>query len=123
MSSDTRTMAENMLLGLGVNPGFRGFTHLCIAVDLCLADPSLVQAVTKELYPHIAGTLGKGETSARVERCIRHAVSQAVVSSLRRWERLFHRRLAKPPTNKHVIAALVTAVQQEVRAAGASQAS
>lgn len=60
---------------LRIPPHFKGYTYLREAILRCVADPSLVNEVTKKLYPQIAT---KFETTRhRVERSMRFAIETA----------------------------------------------
>lgn len=60
---------------LRIPPHFKGYTYLREAILRCVVDPSLVNEVTKKLYPQIAT---KFETTRhRVERSMRFAIETA----------------------------------------------
>ncbi len=67
-----------VLWELSVRANTKGYAFLREAILLTLRDMSLVNAVTKRLYPEIARRFGT--TASCVERDIRHAVAAA-------WER------------------------------------
>jgi len=50
----------------------KGYTYLREAIAMTVANPALLAAVTKELYPAVASRFGT--TPSRVERAIRHAI-------------------------------------------------
>ena len=66
---------STMLRALGVPAHIKGYAYLREAVVACAGQPSLLDAVTKELYPLVASR--HGTTAARVERAVRHAVDVA----------------------------------------------
>lgn len=61
-----------LLLSLGVSPCLKGFRAIACAVRLILEDPSVLDQITKRLYPEVARELDT--TASRVERATRHAV-------------------------------------------------
>ena len=61
-----------LLKKLGVNPAIKGWTYLNEAIRLAIDDSSMLDYVTKALYPTIARKYST--TPVRVERAIRHAV-------------------------------------------------
>lgn len=60
---------------LRIPPHFKGYTYLREAILRCVADPSLVNEVTKKLYPQIAAKFDT--TRHRVERSMRFAIETA----------------------------------------------
>ena len=60
---------------LGVPAHIRGHNYLRDAIMLTVSDPSLLNVVTKELYPAVAKQ--HGSSSSKVERAIRHAIEVA----------------------------------------------
>ncbi len=67
-----------VLLEIGVPAHLRGYQYVREAIALTVADPSVLDSVTKYLYPAVANTYST--TNAKVERAIRHAIEVA-------WER------------------------------------
>lgn len=68
-------MVTDMLRMIGVPAHIKGYRFLRDAILMVIADPSLINAVTKVLYPDIATK--NDTTSSRVERAIRHAIEVA----------------------------------------------
>ncbi len=70
--SDLQMSITKLLHELGVPSHIKGYTFIREGINLIYNDPSMANAITKELYPYIAK---KYETTAsRVERAIRHAI-------------------------------------------------
>ena len=61
-----------MLHSLGIPSHIKGYEYIRESVYLMYNNPSLLGAITKELYPEIAEKYDT--TSSRVERAIRHAI-------------------------------------------------
>ena len=61
-----------LLHEVGVPSHIKGYTYLREGITLMYNNPSLANAITKELYPEIAKKYDT--TSSRVERAIRHAI-------------------------------------------------
>lgn len=72
-----RTKHDSVVLlkKLGVNPAIKGWTYLNEAIQMSVDDPTVMEQVTKTMYPTIAKKCGT--TPMRVGRAIRHAVEQA----------------------------------------------
>lgn len=63
---------------MGIPAHIKGFRYVRTAIKLVYEDPTLIERVTKALYPTVAHM--HDTTSSRVERAIRHAIETA-------WER------------------------------------
>lgn len=60
---------------IGIPPHIKGFAYLREGIKMAVAEPGIINRVTKDLYPRIAA---KYETSSsKVERAIRHAIEVA----------------------------------------------
>lgn len=68
-------MITDMLRTIGVPAHIKGYRFLRDAILMVVEDPTLINAVTKILYPDIARE--HQTTSSRVERAIRHAIEVA----------------------------------------------
>lgn len=64
-----------ILKELGMPVSLLGYAYTRYAIKLVYDNPTLVSAITKELYPNIAREFNT--TPTRVERAIRHAVETA----------------------------------------------
>ncbi len=65
----------NIFISIGIPPHIKGYTYLREAIKFVMMDTSLINSITKKLYPTIAK---KYETSdSKVERAIRHAIEVA----------------------------------------------
>src|SRR5690554_2667942 len=67
-----------MLHEVGVPAHIKGYQYLRCAIGLVVEDMSILNSITKTLYPEIA--IRYDTTPNRVERAIRHAIETA-------WER------------------------------------
>ncbi len=66
---------SNIFITIGIPPHIKGFSYLRESIKMAVAEPSIINRVTKELYP---GVGEKFNTSAsKVERAIRHAIEVA----------------------------------------------
>lgn len=72
-----RTVTE-IIQKMGVPPNVKGYRYLRNAVMIATEDMSVLDSVTKRLYPIVA--INNKTTPTRVERAIRHAITAA-------WER------------------------------------
>lgn len=75
---DMETEITDMLHEIGVPAHIRGYQYLRYAIGLAVEDMSILNSITKCLYPEIA--IQYQTTPNRVERAIRHAIETA-------WER------------------------------------
>lgn len=69
---DLRSNITTLLHSLGVPNHIKGFEYIREGIGLMYSNPTLLGAITKELYPEIAYKYNT--TSSRVERAIRHAI-------------------------------------------------
>ena len=66
---------SNIFTTIGIPPHIKGFSYLREGIKMAVEDPTIINKVTKELYPKIGQ---KYSTSAsKVERAIRHAIEVA----------------------------------------------
>lgn len=70
--NDLRSNITTLLHSLGVPNHIKGFEYIREGIGLMYSNPSMLGAITKELYPEIAYKYNT--TSSRVERAIRHAI-------------------------------------------------
>ncbi|MDD3428775.1 MAG: sporulation transcription factor Spo0A [Oscillospiraceae bacterium] len=73
-ADDEYTVTE-ILHQIGVPAHIKGYQFLRDAILMSVADPGLINSVTKRLYPDIAKA--NETTASRVERAIRHAIEVA----------------------------------------------
>lgn len=63
---------SNIFITIGIPPHIKGYVYLRDSIKMAVEDPTIINKVTKELYPSVAK---KHDTSAsKVERAIRHAI-------------------------------------------------
>ncbi len=66
---------SNIFISIGIPPHIKGYQYLREGIKMAIENPSIINNVTKELYPSIGERF---ETSAsKVERAIRHAIEVA----------------------------------------------
>jgi len=70
--TDLATELSGILQEAGILPHIKGYSYLREAITEVIDNVDLLSAVTKELYPNIAGKFNT--TSSRVERAIRHSI-------------------------------------------------
>ena len=76
--TDIEIIVTDIICKLGVPAHVKGYQYLRTAILNAVNDMTLMNSVTKQLYPSVA--IQYGTTSSRVERAIRHAIEIA-------WER------------------------------------
>lgn len=116
---DTERTIELQLIKLGVPPHILGFKYLQEALSMSLKDESIVNSMTKVLYPSIADKFNT--TGSRVERAIRHAIEVACDRcDLTTWQNLFGYSISYDkgkPTNSQAIATLVLHLKDQLKTA------
>ena len=75
LSDDMEVVVTDMIHQLGVPAHIKGYHYLRTAILYSIEDKTLLDSVTKQLYPTVAGIYDT--TSSRVERAIRHAIEIA----------------------------------------------
>lgn len=75
LSDDMEVVVTDMIHQLGVPAHIKGYHYLRTAILYSIEDKTLLDSVTKLLYPTVAGIYDT--TSSRVERAIRHAIEIA----------------------------------------------
>ncbi|MDD2505327.1 MAG: sporulation transcription factor Spo0A [Bacilli bacterium] len=69
---DLKQAITTLLHSLGIPSHIKGYLYIRYGIDLMYNNPSMIGAITKELYPEIAEKYDT--TTSRVERAIRHAI-------------------------------------------------
>ena len=75
MLSKEKNAVSAVLEELSFRKGTKGYIFLCEAILITLNDMSVINAVTKVIYPEVAKKFST--TPIRVERAIRHAIEVA----------------------------------------------
>lgn len=65
----------NLFLTLGIPAHIKGYQYLREAVRVVVEDHDVINRITKELYPRVAGKFGT--SPSKVERAMRHAIEVA----------------------------------------------
>ncbi len=106
MQQDDEVTVTEILHQIGVPAHIKGYQFLRCAILMNIEDPSLINSVTKRLYPEIAKR--NTTTASRVERAIRHAIEVAWdrgdVETLNRYFGYTIHNLRGKPTNSEFIA-------------------
>ena len=74
-ASNLEMQVTEIIHQIGVPAHIKGYQYLRDAILMAIEDDSIINAVTKRLYPAVAKK--HGTTSSRVERAIRHAIEVA----------------------------------------------
>ena len=74
-NSNLEIQVTEIIHQIGVPAHIKGYQYLRDAILLAIEDDTIINAVTKRLYPAVAKK--HGTTSSRVERAIRHAIEVA----------------------------------------------
>ncbi len=106
---------SNLFLGMGIPAHIKGYQYLREAIKQVIANPGMINGITKELYPAIAHRFGT--SSSKVECAIRHAIevawSRGRVDTL---NKAFGCSVAQPddkPTNGEFIALMADKLSLE----------
>ena len=101
---------------LGIRSNIKGYNYIKTAITLAYNDSTILESVTKRLYPDIAKIYNT--TASRVERAIRHAIETAwmngnvdVINDIFGYSVCSDK--AKP-TNSEFIAHVVNAMQMNL---------
>lgn len=110
------TEIRRVLLELGTPDNIKGHRYLVCALDFVIREPGLLDYITGELYPRVAGVFGT--TEGRVERAIRHAIEVAWDrGDLDVMDRYFGNTVRADkgrPTNSEFIARVANEIRQRV---------
>lgn len=102
----SESQITEILHTLGIPAHIKGFAYLRCAIGMTIADPDMINYVTKSLYPSVAKEYGT--VTSRVERAIRHAIEVAWdrgdVETLNRYFGYTISRQRGKPTNSEFIA-------------------
>lgn len=66
---------SNIFISIGIPPHIMGYQYLREGIKMTIEDPSIINNVTKRLYPEIGERYKT--TASKVERAIRHAIEVA----------------------------------------------
>ena len=66
---------SNIFISIGIPPNIKGYNYLREGIKMAVADPHVINNVTKGLYPVIGEKYGT--SASKVERAIRHAIEVA----------------------------------------------
>ena len=66
---------SGIFISIGIPPHIKGYGYLREGIKMAVADPSIINNVTKQLYPKIAEKFNT--TASKVERAIRHSIEVA----------------------------------------------
>ncbi|MTI94873.1 MAG: sporulation transcription factor Spo0A [Firmicutes bacterium] len=114
---DLETQITEMLHEVGVPAHIKGYQYLRVAITLVIEDMSILNSVTKSLYPEIA--IRFHTTPNRVERAIRHAIETAWErSDLETINKMFRYTIRNDkgkPTNSEFIALLADKLRLKLK--------
>ncbi len=116
-SGDLELDVTNLLLEIGIPAHIKGYQYIREGIILSFYDRTMLQYITKSLYPSIAQIYKT--TSGSVERTIRHAIEVAWRrGNLDTLERVFGNTISAgkgKPTNSEFIALLTDKLRLEYR--------
>ena len=111
----TKNDSVVLLKKLGVNPAVKGWNYLNEAIQMSIDDPTVMEMITKTMYPTIAKKYGT--TPTRVERAMRHAIERAFsIAPAEAISAVFGNSIdpmTGKPTNSQFVATLVNIILTE----------
>ncbi len=117
-SRDLHSEVTRLIHDMGIPANIRGYTYLREAIILVIGEATLLNSVTKELYPRVADTFDT--TAARVERAIRHAIEIAWTrGNIELLNGVFGYTVSSEkgkPTNSAFIARIADKIRLDIRA-------
>ncbi len=120
---DVEVEITNLLHELGVPAHIRGYQYLRYAIALVIKDITILNSITKALYPEIA--IKFETTPNRVERAIRHAIEtsweRSELDVINRLFRYTIRNDRGKPTNSEFIALLADNLRLKLKSMQAGQ--
>ena len=69
---DYKEVITSIIKALGISANKKGYYYLRYAIELMINDITLIDGITKVIYPNVAKAFNT--TPKRVERAIRHAI-------------------------------------------------
>lgn len=113
---DLKTRVTQIMHELGIPASIMGYRYTWHAIMLVVQDPSIINSMTKRLYPEVAKHFGS--TGSRVERSIRHAIEIAWergdVDVLQKWFGWTISNKKGKPTNTEFLGLVADAIMLEV---------
>lgn len=104
------------LLRIGIPSNIKVYNYIKTAIILAYYDPSILDSITKVLYPEIAREYNT--TPSRAERAIRHAIEVACTrGNVEVLSEVFEYSISASkgkPTNSEFIAQVVNAMQMDL---------
>ena len=120
---DLELEITELLHELGVPAHIRGYQYLRYAIELVIKDITILNSITKSLYPEIA--IKFDTTPNRVERAIRHAIEtsweRSELDVINRLFRYTIRNDRGKPTNSEFIALLADNLRLKLKSMQAGQ--
>ena len=112
---DLKARVTQIIHELGIPASIVGYRYVRYAIMLVVHEPSLLNHVTKRLYPEVAKAFGT--TGSRVERAIRHAIETAWdrgnIEVLQQWFGYTVSNMKGKPTNSEFIGLVADTVLLE----------
>lgn len=114
---DIEVRVTKLIHDIGIPAHIKGYHYLREAITLAIKDMSIINSVTKILYPDVAKTFKT--TSSRVERAIRHAVEIAWDrGDVNKLQQIFGYTISNSkgkPTNSEFISILADKLRLEIK--------
>lgn len=110
------SIIRKLLVELGVPEHIKGSRYLIKAIELAVQDKSLIDSMTKGLYPAVAHCFDA--TGPRVERAMRHAIElswdRGDMDTLQRYFGFTVSNIKGKPTNSEFISRCMNIVRERI---------
>lgn len=116
-SFDLELRVTEILHEIGVPANLKGYRYLREAIMMVAQDPSLIDYVTRELYPRVAEKFDS--TASKVERGMRHAIesawSRGDLDTLKKYFGCTVSLSKDKPTNSEFISLVADNIRMEMK--------
>ena len=113
-------IARSLLIELGIPEHILGSRYLIKAIELAVQDKSLIDSMTKGLYPAVAQCFDT--TGSRAERAIRHAIEvswdRGDMDVLQRYFGFTVSSIKGKPTNSEFVSRCMNIVRERIEGGG-----
>ncbi len=109
---DLTALVGSVMRNLHIPEHLCGHDYLIEAIYLCNNDPSMIDGITKQLYPCLAKRFKT--TANNIERTMRHAIEHSFNTSNGFYAKIFTVMPKQRPTNKAFLKAVITYINNNI---------
>lgn len=110
ITSKESKLAVHELIKLGLTANYTGFYHAAYAIALSLSDPTILQCITKQVYPNVAQAFNTDIKC--IERNIRTLTKRVWENNADLLNDIAGHALSKAPSNSEMLAIITTHILQ-----------